>query len=111
MGPGNILVRTDTEPPVLGALIDPDRGMWGDVEFDFCLIQWMLCDDFVKGYGRDVRICDKETQRRRELCHLLRCCFDTYVWEVEYNVHEYMLAGKKSIRGMLDEMLQDPITD
>ncbi len=109
MGPGNILARTDTEPPVFGALIDPDRGLWGDVEFDFCLIRWMLCDDFVAGYGRDVRVCDRETQRRRELCGLLRCCFDTYVWEVEYNVHEYMLNGKKAIRKMLDDMLENPI--
>ena len=109
MGPGNILARTDVEPPVFGALIDPDRGMWGDVEFDFCRIRWMLCDDFVAGYGRDVRICDSETQRRQELCWLLRCCFDTYVWEAEYNVHEYMLAGKREIRQMLDKMLQDPI--
>ena len=109
MGPGNILVRNDTDPPVFGALIDPDRGMWGDAEFDFCLIQWMLCDDFVRGYGRDVRECDPITRRRRELCGLLRCCFDTYVWEVEYNVHEYMLNGVKSIRKLLDYMLQDPM--
>lgn len=109
MGPGNILARTDVEPPIFGALIDPDRGMWGDVEFDFCQICWMLCDDFIAGYGRDVRVCDRETKRRRELCHLLRCCFDTYVWEAEYNMHEYMLNDRKKIRKMLDEMLQDPI--
>ena len=109
MGPGNILARTDAEPPVFGALIDPDRGMWGDVEFDFCRIQWMLCDDFIAGYGRDVRVCDAETLRRRELCWLLRCCFDTYVWEAEYNVHEYMLAGKREIRQMLDKLLDTPM--
>ena len=107
MGPGNILARTDTQPPTFGALIDPDRGLWGDLEFDFCLIQWMLCDDFIAGYGRDVRVCDAETQHRRELCWLLRCCFDTYVWEAEYNVHEYMLHGKKSIRQMLDKLLSE----
>ncbi len=110
MGPGNVLARTDTNPPVFGALIDPDRGMWGDVEFDFCLIRWMLCDEFIDGYGRDVHQCDALTQRRRDLCRLLRCCFDTYVWEAEYNVHEYMLNGKKAIRKMLNEMLEQPIT-
>lgn len=109
MGPGNILIRTDTPTPVFGALIDPDRGFWGDVENDFCLIRWLVCDDFIAGYGRDLNQCDRETQRRRDLCWLLRCCFDTYVWEVEYNVHEYMLSGRNSIRHMLDEMLQDPI--
>ena len=87
----------------LSHIADRQKG----VKFDFCLIQWMLCDDFIAGYGRDVRVCDTETQHRRELCWLLRCCFDTYVWEAEYNVHEYMLHGKKSIRQMLDKLLSE----
>ncbi len=110
LGPGNVLIRNDGPTPAFGAIIDPDRAMWGDTEFDFCLIDWMLTDDFIAGYGAPIFTEDPRVLRRRTLCRLTRLLWDTYVWEVEYHKHEYMLHNRRVIREMIDELLADPIT-
>ena len=102
LGPGNLLVRTDGERPRFGAIIDPDRAFFGDPMFEFCQITWMLTDDFLRGYGGALPS-DEASVRRRKLYRALRLCWDAYVWEMEYNKHEYMLSSIKIVRQIMDE--------
>jgi aminoglycoside phosphotransferase (APT) family kinase protein len=102
LGPGNLLVRTDGERPEFGAIIDPDRAFFGDPMFEFCQITWMLGDDFLRGYGHALPS-DAHSLRRRRLYRAMRLCWDAYVWEMEYNKHEYMLSSMNIVRQIMNE--------
>jgi len=69
----------------------------------------MLTDDFIAGYGAPIFTEDTRVLRRRILCRLTRLLWDTYVGEVEYHKHEYMLHNRRVIREMINELLADPI--
>lgn len=97
LGWNNVLVRTDTPDPAFGALIDADRAMFADPEFEFCQIDWMLTPDFLAGYGHR-----PSNPTRRMLCRLTRLLCDAYVWEVEYNMHDNMLATRNVILQLMD---------
>ena len=102
LGPGNVLIRTDGERPEFGAIIDPDRAFFGDPMFEFCQITWMLGDDDLRGYGRALPS-DAHSLRRRRLYRAMRLCWDAYVWEMEYNKHEYMLSSMNIVRQIMHE--------
>lgn len=103
LGPNNLLIRTDTPSPVFGAFIDPDRGMWGDPDFDFSYMEWMWCDELWQGYGRTLAM-DDASLRRRLIYKMIRWVCNAFVWEVEYNQHDYMLGTVKEIREILEKL-------
>lgn len=99
LGWNNVLVRTDTPQFTFGALIDADRAMFADPEFEFCQIDWMLTSDFLSGYGLRA-----SNPTRRKICRLTRLLCDAYVWEIEYNMHKNMEATRDIIREIMDEL-------
>ena len=103
LGWGNILVRTDTPRPEFGAIIDPDRALWGDVEFEFCHMDWLVEKDFMAGYGRWPSQEPKAVARRR-MCRIMRKLWDVYVYAVEYNMPDHADATRSEIRKLIDEM-------
>lgn len=75
---GNVLINDGK----LAAVIDHDRAIFGDVDFEFAC-PWMTNADFYKGYGeREFSPCFELKQR---LYLLLLCLSDTYVLHSEYN--------------------------
>ncbi len=103
LGPNNLLIRTDTPEPTFGAFIDPDRAMWGDPDMDFAYMDWLQCDELWRGYGRRLAT-DDASLRRRLIYKMIRWVCNAFVWEVEYNRHDYMLGTVKEIREILGKL-------
>ena len=97
---GNLLIRTDTAQPEFAAIIDADRALWGDAEFEFSSIRWMLNEDFLAGYGRAIPQ-QGENGTRQSLYCLLCGLWNAYVYEQEYNNHEQMVRTREEVREML----------
>lgn len=78
---GNVLVDVEAERVL--AIIDADRSLWGDPDFDLAN-PWMINADFLKGYGR--QLSDEPLQvKKRLLYRLIYALADAYVWLVEYD--------------------------
>lgn len=109
---GNILVRTDTERPEFGAIIDADRAIWGDPMYEFSSIQWTYGEPaFWAGYGRPLPQ-GKGDQIRRTVYTLFNRLLDGYVYIGEYNNPEQAraqralaLEGMHTLRQLLGEAL------
>ena len=83
--PGNILIRTDTPSPQFAAIIDADRSIWGDPDFEFSSIRWTYAEEnFWEGYGR--KLSQEPAYRiRRSIYTLLNRLWNAYVYLCEYN--------------------------
>jgi len=77
---GNILV---TEQNTLAAVIDADRAIYGDIDFEFAS-GWMIDDAFCEGYGTQPAP-DKASVTRRRLYRLLYKLLDSYILSAQYN--------------------------
>jgi len=81
---GNVLVRRgpDGSEFELAALIDADRAMYGDIDFEFAS-PWMMNEAFLRGYGhRPAGSADSTKLASYKLVYAL---IDAYVWKVQYN--------------------------
>lgn len=93
---GNVLVRTDGEKPAFAAIIDADRALWGDPEFEFSAIRWALREDsFWEGYGKRIAQ-SREARVRRGIYALINRLWNSYVYAQEYNEPE-KLAGEMAM--------------
>lgn len=82
---GNILIRTDGERPEFAAIIDADRAIWGDTDFEFSSIQWTHSEKyFWTGYGKPLAQ-NSSSLIRRSIYTLLNRLWNAYVYLVEYN--------------------------
>jgi len=97
LSPMNTLIDNTGASPSLAAIIDPERGFWGDGEFDLAMIGYMLDDDFAAGYGYTAPK-DEHSAIRRQLYELLRRMFDCYVWGAEYNQYDNMVSTREWVR-------------
>ena len=87
---GNVLVGPAPDGKYeVKAIIDPDRAVFGDQEFDFAS-PWMITQDFIDGYSRVIPVDpaaleSQEKQRKFSLYRLLFHLNDAYALQVEYN--------------------------
>ena len=79
----NILVREDKGIYEVAAIIDADRAVFGDCEFEFAS-PWITNEAFMEGYGKQLSD-DTNSKTRRKIYKLIYSLIDTYVWSVEYN--------------------------
>lgn len=98
---GNILIREEDGVPQLAAIIDADRALWGDPDFDCACTQWMLNDSFADGYGRRFST-DPDHITRRRIYRLLILLFNAYVYKIEYDDPESMDYERKTARELID---------
>ena len=103
---GNLLISNRPPHPEFAAIIDADRALWGDPDFEFSSIQWMLeYDTFWEGYGR--RLSQDVTHRtRRDVYHLLFCLWNSYVYWQEYNNLEEADAERAVARELIAGLIQ-----
>lgn len=80
---GNVLVKPDGSNQI-AAVIDGDRAIWGDVDFDLQK-EWLHNPEFERGYGQP-QIITPQREIRRKLYRILMHMIDGYVWK-----HEYMM--------------------
>ncbi len=69
-------------------MIDADRAIFGDVEYDFAT-PWLVNADFIKGYQKIPKshlIANDENSKIKKDLYLILCHLtDAYVWKVQYH--------------------------
>ena len=92
---GNVLLNTDTLE--IAAIIDSDRAMYGDKDFEFASA-WMDNLALQEGYNS---IIQKSTSpndaKRRQLYQMFFCLLEAYVGYGEYNNPELYKTRKKQL--------------
>lgn len=82
---GNVLVRKDADHYQVCAIIDGDRALFGDADFDLAT-PWMITPEFLAGYGnRDPALTPADMEKKRNVYSLLLALMDTYIWKIQYN--------------------------
>lgn len=104
--PGNILIRTDTSKPQFDAIIDADRALWGDPDFEFSAIRWTYTEEsFWEGYGRELSK-KPEARIRRGIYNLLNRLWNTYAYSCEYNQPENTISEQYEVRNQVEELCE-----
>lgn len=96
---GNVLVGADGK---VAAIIDCDRALFGDPEFDLAM-DWMVNDDFMRGYGTAPDP-SPEARLRRRLYNLMALLEECYILQSEYNDPQACQAAKAQILDALDQL-------
>ncbi|MFD0713402.1 phosphotransferase family protein [Paenibacillus sp. GCM10027626] len=100
---GNVLVQQleGTDRHKVAAIIDADRVIWGDTDYEFAS-PWMMNEHFFKGYG-EMRG-DETTIRQLKLdTYRLHCSYtEAYIWQVQYATPEEFEQCKRRIFELLD---------
>ncbi|WP_028546126.1 phosphotransferase family protein [Paenibacillus taiwanensis] len=78
----NVLVAERNNVWEIAAIIDADRSMYADPEYEFVL--WDNNADFMEGYGKPLDM-SIAAQTRRESYKLLLAVMNAYVFKIEYN--------------------------
>lgn len=95
---GNVLLDEQTHD--IAAIIDGDRAVFGDIDFEFSS-PWMENPQILEGYGMNSRnVMDWGRQKRRELYLLFYTLIETYVGYAEYNNPEQYRVHKQKIMDM-----------
>ena len=96
---GNVLAYDRGGKPEFAAVIDADRALWGDPEFEFSSIRWMHGEArFWDGYGKPLAD-DKNSVIRRAVYHILNRLWNAYVYLWEYNMPDEMAGERELARG------------
>lgn len=98
---GNVLCDEKTHDIV--AVIDGDRAVFGDIDFEFSS-PWMENPKILEGYGMNNRkFMDWGRQKRRQLYLLFYTLVETYVGYVEYNNPKQYRVHKQKIIDMIEK--------
>lgn len=100
---GNILVENNDEKYSVVAIIDGDRSLYGDSDFEFAN-EWITNESFMKGYGRDLNV-DIKSKIRRKIYSFIYALIDSYVWYVEYNNEQCGQDNKNKALKLLNELV------
>ncbi|GAA0068639.1 hypothetical protein UT300003_01620 [Clostridium sardiniense] len=100
---GNILVEEINDNYNIAAIIDADRAIFGDVDFEFAN-PWITNESFIKGYGIGLSS-DIKSKTRRKIYSLLYALMDSYVWTIEYDNKELGLENKDKAIQLVEELL------
>lgn len=79
----NVLVRKAEDTWEIAAVIDADRAIFADREYDLAT-PWLVGEDFMRGYGKPLDM-TREGCLKRESYLLLGNFFAAYVYKVQYD--------------------------
>lgn len=96
----NVLIDEQQGQPRIAAIIDGDRSMFADREFEAILSTESI--DFHEGYGRTLDM-SEEGQLRRFMYRLVSAYFNAYVHEHQVNQHEDAQKYEQKTLSLLKE--------
>lgn len=105
---GNVLVEKNDDKYNVVAIIDSDRAIFGDVDFEFAS-QWMINDDFMKGYNPDNCIDEfnaEEKEIKKKLYLIIYALIETYVGLAQYNNLQQYKDNKETVEKLVSELLK-----
>lgn len=95
---GNILISNESGKSEFAAIIDADRALFGDPDFEFSSIKWTHSQkSFWQGYGKELSS-DRSGIVRRSIYELLCRLWNAYVYLIEYNQPEQAETETASAR-------------
>lgn len=95
---GNVLLDEQTHD--IAAVIDGDRAVFGDIDFEFSS-PWMENPKLLEGYGMNTReFMGADRRRRRKLYLIFYTLIETYVGYAEYNNPEQYRVHKQKVLDM-----------
>lgn len=98
---GNILLSRKNNKYKIAAIIDGDRAIFADAEYEFGC-PYMTNEFFIKGYGKEIGK-DINSIIRRKIYWIAYNLVDCYVWIVEYKNKE---SGEETKRKILEVLSQ-----
>lgn len=98
--PGNVLISCINGAYEVAAIIDMDRALFGDIDFEIAS-GWMINDSFLKGYG-DLPKDTEKSILRKQLYKIFYNTIDVYATKIEYNNVE----GSNQCREAIAELLK-----
>ncbi|MDF2944389.1 MAG: phosphotransferase [Herbinix sp.] len=101
---GNILIRHHEQNYEVAAIIDADRAIFGDINFEFAS-PWLINEPFLRGYGQ-IEDQNANIEIRKNIYRLAYSLMDAYVWSVEYNNQENCDSNKNNAIIILRELLK-----
>ncbi|MGM9646895.1 MAG: phosphotransferase family protein [Eubacteriales bacterium] len=100
---GNILVKEAEDGWHLAAIIDLDRAVWGDIDFDLRCI-WFICEDnFIKPRNNRARAI------RSAVYAMLYFIYEAHVWYLQYNNKTHADNTRRIVLQKATEILRDEI--
>jgi aminoglycoside phosphotransferase (APT) family kinase protein len=97
---GNLLVTEKEGVYHLAGIIDVDRAVYGDIDFDLGN-PWMQLDDQLiqpqEGVNRQIR---------REIYAMMYSLFEAHVWHVQYCNQEISKNAKKTVLEKAEKLIQ-----
>lgn len=104
---GNILVEKKDDKYKVAAIIDSDRAIFGDVDFEFAS-EWMINDDFMKGYNASNSVYESafvRDQIKKKLYLIIYALIDSYVGLAQYNNQELYKDNREKVMKLVSELL------
>ncbi len=105
---GNVLICEQSCEYNVAAIIDMDRAVFGDVDFELAT-GWMINEDFLKGYDPDFDYAayrSEDRTIRRKIYGMLFYLIEAYVGIAEYNNLDQYRQNKKLILDLLPELIE-----
>ncbi|MBQ8382506.1 MAG: aminoglycoside phosphotransferase family protein [Clostridia bacterium] len=100
---GNILVKEADDGWHLAAIIDLDRALWGDIDFDLRCI-WFICEDnYIKPRN------DRNRRIRQAIYAMLYFIYEAHVWYLQYNNKIHADNSRRIVLQKATEILRDEI--
>lgn len=99
---GNILISKKRGCWDIDAIIDIDRALFGDYEFEFSA-PWLICSELLEGYGIQLKD-DNESKYKRDAYYLIIQLMCADVWLTQYDNPENYNKLKKEILEKLEKM-------
>lgn len=103
---GNVLVKKVDGEYELAAIIDADRAIFGDIDYEFAT-PWIVNDDFIKGYQKESRweqSNDEKSMIKKQLYRLFCHLTDAYVWKIEYNNEQNYQENCEQIKEICNKL-------
>lgn len=88
---GNVLVKKDDQNLSVAAIIDADRAIWGDPDYDLAS-GWIISPAFLRGYGPIPNEPSREVRKNFYL--MMYRLIDSYVWQIQYHTPENYHSAK-----------------
>lgn len=93
---GNILVSRGGQGSRVAAIIDADRALFGDPDFDLSC-PWITHEAYFRGMGTGRLPVDGPRREKMDAYQLLVAAIDCYVWLIEYNNPEYHKTNQQKV--------------
>lgn len=102
---GNVILSYERKKSVIKAVIDGDRAVFGDVDFEWAA-PWMNIPAIRRGAGIEQEaFATPSRERRRQIYRIFYALMNCYIGAFEYNDMGMLDTGKREVRDLCDKIM------